>query len=141
MINIQQLLDVMSEQDRQQRTNYHLTLGQLIDKLQSFDQYGVVFHDETQPHEYLFDSYRGYYSDLAMTYEPSKSHQQVNDLLFQANLALNNTYEGYKGGDYVMTADTPLWLANWGETSDIAIVDVCEIGIQYVKLITKQLED
>jgi hypothetical protein len=58
------------------------------------------------------DSYRGYYSDLA--FEPSESGETVASLLNRCQAAMGEVFQGYKGGDYVMGRNTPLWIANYG---------------------------
>lgn len=42
--------------------------------------------------------------------------------------AIDHDFEGYKGGFYTMTADTPVWVANYGEATGVAVVDVLDLG-------------
>lgn len=58
-------------------------------------------------------SYRGYYEQLA--FEPAYD-ATVRDSVANARSAVGASYEGYKGGTYVMTVDTPVWLASYGTT-------------------------
>ena len=81
-------------------------------------------------------SYRGYYSDLA--FEPGDRCVTVKELLERANEANGDTFTGYKGGDFVMGDDTPLWAAPYGSTG-LAIVDI-KCGDD-VELICKNLDD
>lgn len=60
-------------------------------------------------------SYRGYYDQLAFAKE---SHTFVGDMLSQANSALGQSFEGYKGGFFIMSSDTPCWIAEWGEEGE-----------------------
>lgn len=62
------------------------------------------------------NSYRGYYEELAIpgSTEEARSIDVWLKWLREAN---GTTYQGYKGGDYVMTRNTPLWAANYGESS------------------------
>jgi hypothetical protein len=57
-------------------------------------------------------SYRGYYSDLAFQPQPEKI--KAGDLLAQCRAAMGQVFEGYKGGDFVMGALTPVWIADYG---------------------------
>ena len=40
------------------------------------------------------------------------------DLLTDCKAAMGQVFGGYKGGDYVMGALTPLWVASYGTTGD-----------------------
>src|SRR5690606_36368854 len=84
------------------------TLGEVIAHLVALPSTQTVERGFTHPH-----SYRGYYEDLA--FEPC-CEVTVAHMLETARKALDQTFEGYKGGDYVMTEDTPCWLAEYGST-------------------------
>lgn len=58
-------------------------------------------------------SYRGYYEDLA--FEPVEQTQTAAELLEVAKGCMGRTFQGWKGGDYVMHENTPLWIAEWGD--------------------------
>lgn len=58
------------------------------------------------------DSYRGYYEYLA--FEPDED-VTVGQMLRYAKAAVDSMYQGYKGGDYIMTLDTPCYIAHYGE--------------------------
>ena len=60
-------------------------------------------------------SYRGYYDELA--FEPCPD-VTVQSMLDDAKSALNATFQGWKGGQYLMTEYTNVWLANKGETGE-----------------------
>lgn len=62
------------------------------------------------------DSYRGYYSDLA--FEPTEDKRKVEELLEVCQAAMGQVFTGYKGGDFVMGALTPLWIAGYGCCGD-----------------------
>lgn len=73
-----------------------------------------------------FDSYRGYYNQLALGtgLEPITAAE----LLTAASAAKGKVFQGYKGGDYLMTGDTAVWFAEYGYASGIAIVGVDHEG-------------
>lgn len=109
-----------------------ISLGEFIDKLNSF---GVEFdhHDVICAYSnaapYRFTSYRGWYEHLALT--RSEKHRMT--LATFRNLAKGQVgirHEGYKGGHYLMTLKTPVWLSEWGENSGYGVTDVVLMGHQ-----------
>lgn len=64
-----------------------------------------------------FCSYRGYYSELCVA--PSIG-REMSACEFYNILAdqIEQTYTGYKGGEYTMTEDTELYLATYGKTGE-----------------------
>ena len=135
-IDFQKFVDTLGDLDRQTRSQYHLTLDDMIVQLQECEPNNLVVLDigGTLGKE---RSYRGYYSDLAFENDLSRV-KSAGDLLAQCQNALGQTYEGYKGGDYVMEADTPLWIAGYGIASGTAV-----IGMSFephITLTTKQLK-
>ena len=136
-MDIQKLIDTMSEASRMERGNYHVTLGELIefiDKLPSLTT--VKFSNGSYPSS--VDSYRGYYSDLAI--EPSSKKINVEDFLVMLRDSLGKTFMGYKGGDFLMEENTPLWMANYSECGE-AVVSISEDGTGDLILVTKDLDD
>lgn len=74
------------------------------------------------------DSYRGYLDNLAINWYHRDDHKgvapTVGTLLAQLKTALGKTYQGFKGGNFTMNEDTPVFVAKWGE-----IGSTCVIGI------------
>lgn len=95
-----------------------LTIGELVSLLAKQDQ-EAAWRGGDSVH-----SYRGYYDELAI--EPggvvtvAKARVMLED-------AVGSTFQGYKGGDYTMTGDTPVWSAPYGS------VGVPVIGITVTK--------
>lgn len=83
-----------------------MTLGKLIDALGAMPE-GAEVANFNSAH-----SYRGYYSDLAFEY--AEGTRPAADLLAECKAAMWRVFRGYKGGDYVMGALTPVWLASYG---------------------------
>lgn len=84
-----------------------MTLGELIKGLSEADMNHVAhigFSDSAH-------SYRGIYRDIA--FEPARN-VRVTDMLAYARAALGKTYEGYKGGEYVMSEHVDVYLAHYG---------------------------
>ncbi|GAB2866240.1 hypothetical protein [Hymenobacter ruber] len=90
-----------------------MDLHDLITALEKQDPSIVVKHGFHNPH-----SWRGIYSELA--FEPTENIS-VGDMLAAAKSALGTTYEGWKGGDFVMQGYTEVHIANEGEGSDMAL--------------------
>jgi len=134
-MGLQELMDTISADGRRTRSSYHLTLGGLIEVLSDASPDAVVkFSDHTSPGEEM--SYRGYYSDLS--FDRQVEPKTVAELLGQCQKALGTTYCGYKGGDFVMSEDTPLWAAPYSSTGE-AIID-CVPSNDGLILITKRID-
>lgn len=66
-------------------------------------------------------SYRGIYYDLAVN--PGEK-ATAGELLLALADVLDTEIQGYKGGDYLMTARTVVWLADPDDDSNLAVVGV-----------------
>jgi len=135
-MDMQKLVDAMSEMGRMERGNYHVTLGAAIGFTSTLpDEMDVIFSGGNSPSSP--DSYRGYYSDLS--FEPQSEAVSVKDFSMMLNESLGKTFNGYKGGDFTMTEDTPLWMANYGECGE-AIISI-NVSNGALVLTTKDLDD
>ena len=89
-----------------------MKLGELIAQLKQYNPDTEVRLGFGSPH-----SYRGYYEALA--FEPVKN-TTIGEMLKHAESALGKTFEGYKGGTYLMDHWTDVclaadvWLAAYG---------------------------
>jgi hypothetical protein len=106
MDDLQALVDGLSVQWQRERAETQITLGKMIEVLDAMSS-DVKLNGISNPH-----SYRGYYNDLA--FEPGEGKTTAVDALAMCRAAMGQVFEGYKGGDFVMGALTPLWLANYG---------------------------
>ena len=113
----QEIFDMQSDHERSVRSKYHLTLGKLIEILDLYPDFTIEMQ---APH-----SYRGYYSDLS--FEPSHAIEASDLSKILKNNILNQKLEGYKGGEYLMDEDTPLWLDYYGEYTGTAIVRIIPV--------------
>lgn len=102
-MNMQSLIDGMSAQWQRKRAETQITLGKLIATLEAMPE-GVEVANLNRAH-----SYRGYYIDLA--FQQGKGTRPAADLLAECKSAMGQVFCGYKGGDYVMGALTPVWIA------------------------------
>ena len=106
-----------------------MTLGGLIYELRRADSDDQVEFDFCQFVPDGFRSYRGCYEDLAIGWQVW-AELTVKDFLAACSNAVGKTMQGYKGGEYKITQDTPLWVANMGEVSRTIVkaVDRSEDG-------------
>jgi hypothetical protein len=126
-MDIQKMVDAMSASWRDERSKYHLTLGALIKELEQLaPETPVILSDAEGSYPGRAISYRGYYSDLCFV--PTSDHTTVGTLLATARTALGDTFEGYKGGDYVMEANTPLWIDEYGCANGRAVMGLAMIN-------------
>lgn len=86
-----------------------MNLGSIITALEAADPQQPVPHGFANPH-----SYRGDYMDLAFEPTPDTT---VSAMLTAARSALGATFQGWKGGDFLMDADTWCWLSPQGDAS------------------------
>lgn len=101
-----------------------ITLGALIDGLSQCKPDAYIQFRFASLNPGRLRSYRGYYDHLAI--EPDGSFTRVADFLQHARHVLGKSFEGYKGGDYVMDDDTPIWVANWGDTSSTRVTGITD---------------
>lgn len=105
--NMQALVNHLSKGWRAERSLSQMTLGKFISELEKLPQDKEI-ENVCSPH-----SYRGYYSDLAL--EKGSGTRTVGSLVEQLkNECLGQTFTGYKGGDFYMDEDTPMWIADEG---------------------------
>jgi hypothetical protein len=117
-----------------------MTLGELIAALDEQPQeMGVRFANGERPGRFI--SYRGAYADLAlesgegydgnlpahMVERGYVAHETVGSLRAAADETIGKTLEGYKGGEYIMYVNTPIWLAEEGVSSGVALVGVEQV--------------
>lgn len=86
-----------------------MLLGEVIKRLEEIENKAAVLPlGLARPH-----SYRGYYECLA--FEPTKNVTAA-DMLVSARAAIDETYEGWKGGDFKMGLNTECYWSFVGDT-------------------------
>jgi hypothetical protein len=86
--------------------SWGMTLGELIGLLEDVPPEAVARPGFEGAH-----SYRGFYEDLA--FEPT-GETTAREMLKETKWALGQTFEGWKGGDYVMDKDVGVWISERG---------------------------
>lgn len=104
-----------------------MRLGEIIDAMSSAKADADVEYDFGGLGVDGVDSYRGYYSDLALSFVDGDG-MKAGPLLEVLRAADGKVYTGYKGGDYRMDRDTPVWVANYGRSHGVAVVGVEDQG-------------
>lgn len=115
-----------------------VTLGALIDALEPLqkaekfdaddkDSARSVYFDFGGLVPHYFDSYRGFYDHLAITYHNAEA-PSVSDLLAKLKAADGQVFDGYKGGSFRMDRRSPVWVANHGNCDSTAIVGLMVEG-------------
>lgn len=100
-----------------------MTLGELIDTLKSFPKDYLVFIKPYDQIPHGFISYRGYYDQLALDYD-LEGQCTVEDLLKAAKKVVGKELMGYKGGNFLMTKNTPVWISYYGHVSNMLLTKV-----------------
>jgi hypothetical protein len=138
-MDLQTYLDKAIKANRQQRmlSSDQLTLGDLIDKLEPIvkrqpDRIELYGEEASVRYdfEYLFpteiDSWRGSYAELALNYKIDGEEMTVSAFLQMLKDTVGKTLTGYKGGEFTMDRDTPVWVANYGNSGNTAVVEVVD---------------
>lgn len=103
-----------------------MTLGDLIKRLSSMDP-----ELEIKNIDGYLSSYRGIYRCLSIDWETDPEYNYkttVKKFLEKCKAAVGAEFEGYKGGEYLMTEETPIWLSGYGECSDLQLIDISDDG-------------
>lgn len=123
--------------EEEMKTSPQLTLGELILKLEPIvaaqkakkeNDEATVRFDFAYFHPTVLSSWRGSYRELALEFSDEGEAPKVSEFLKKLKEAVGKTYEGYKGGDFVMGKTTPLWVANYGDSNEVGVVGVLDRG-------------
>jgi len=135
---IQRMVNAMNAMDMESRAQYHMTLGKLIEIIKPLHpdtpyrlDRGGCFYDG--------HSYRGYYSDLA--FEPTDEQHTLGSLMSDIQSFHNKRLEGYKGGDFVLHDNVPIWISDYGRNSGIALMRPVLITPDYVEFTTLETHE
>lgn len=143
------MISKIVEAQRKERfeSNEQLSLWEFIKKLKVCIDTGKDDKNVVFDFEYLFptglNSWRGSYEELALNFgsneDENEMQLELTEFIKLCEEAIGKTYTGWKGGDFVMSEDTPLWVANMSNSGNTAVVDVLDEGWQVV-IITKYME-
>jgi hypothetical protein len=119
-MDIQNFINGMSAAFKHARSKTQMTLGDMIDRLAAMPQDAEV-DALGRP-----ISYRGYYSDLAFT--PKEGRMKVSEALALCRSCEGRVFNGYKGGEFTMDRNTPVWIADVGDSGSPRIMDLDSAG-------------
>ena len=131
-----------------QRAQHQMTLGSLIKALQR-ERVGLpimlssVYQGYEDKYPGLPHSYFGYPGDLAFV--PETTEITVAQFLIVCETAIKASFVGpdhaedyYR--DYIMQANTPVWISELDKASKLGITDVVPVN-DYIKLVTETIEE
>ena len=117
-MDLQTVLNAMVAKSRQETfaKSEQLSLGEIVLKLEAIaDKDKLIFFDFGGYTPCGIDSWRGIYAELALDYTDDPINKPtVQTVLTMLKAAIGHTYEGYKGGDFTMSRQTPIWVAHYG---------------------------
>lgn len=134
--------------DKSFKDSPQISLGELISEIEKHDlktnsgEIKTICFDFGTAIPTKLDSYRGYYDELALGYKLSGYDNdsghfdecKADEFLKHLKSAIGKEYTGWKGGDYIMNENTPLWVANPGNCGDTIIVGVLDKGYTFIIL-------
>ena len=141
--NLQKYIDNIIEAEKEKRWESNYSIGNFIEDLKKFNPKANITIPPFNLNPTGFDSYRGYYSDLALEYTTENSYMTAGELLKKAEECIGKTFTGYKGGEFEMTEDTTLWIANYGKSTDVVVTGIKDIfgDGSYLEITYKEKED
>jgi len=129
----QSLNDFLVKRDLAQREAAlrvgQLSLAQLIEELENLpseaEDYPVSVQDSYRRTCFIdgYGSYRGFYSEMALESSYAPSHT-LSSLLKLLKGSLGGCLFGYKGGNFPITGETPVWVSDYGVSSGIMVTGV-----------------
>jgi hypothetical protein len=94
-----------------------INLGEMVAALQALPADAVILDTDGT----MF-SYRGYYDQLALNLAPGEQADKDVLLTFATAALAGQTFHGYRGGEYLATDTTAVFVAAFGETSDLRLM-------------------
>lgn len=141
--DIQQFLDNSKKQWAKESNNKGaMSTKQIIKKLKEFKDSNklivIDMLDELFTSEFCVDSWRGSYNLPAIEYTSGEKGCYIDTAIKNLSEVSGMDVTGYKGGDYVLDEEDPLFVANYGSSNNCtAIVDIIELD-KFIVCLTKQ---
>lgn len=148
---------IVKDQRRERFNNSdQLSLGKLIEKLEEIVNNKKlegkkleeinIYYDFEYLFPLQFDSWRGSYDELCLDINMTdndllkpKDPLNILDFISLCKNTIGKEFYGYKGGDYIMDENTPIWVANYSHSGNTALIDVLDYGFEVI-LITEWKE-
>lgn len=128
---------VKENRDAKFARSKQFSLGKLIAEMEKCgvskrDGYAkILYFDFGSAIPTELSSYRGAYNELALGYGllkdiPESQRVTAPQLLDKLKEAIGKTYSGWLNGEYTMSKNTPIWVANPGENGHTGIVGIID---------------
>ena len=119
-----------------------MSAEEIISKLEEFKDSNklvvIEMNNKIFTSDFSADSWRGSYNLPSIEYYNSDSGCSVESAIENLQEIDGMQVTGYKGGDYVLNKEDPLFIANYGESNNCtAIVDIQETN-DFIICLTKQ---
>lgn len=101
-----------------------LTIGDLFERLKYLPRDTPCYiEDEDGKHGVRYPhSYRGYYEQVALDIDESTTAIKASELYRMLEPLPGNYLTGWKGGEFLISDETPVWISRPGEVSDRRLV-------------------
>lgn len=142
-LDIKDFIEIQKKQRAKESNNKGaMSAEEIISKLEEFkDSNKLVFiemNSEIFTSDFAADSWRGSYNLPSIEYCSEDSGCSIDSAIKNLQEINGMKVEGYKGGDYVLNKEDPLFIANYGCSNNCtAIVDIQETN-DFIICLTKQ---
>ena len=119
-----------------------MSANDIIEKLKEFESTNklvvIEMNNELYTSNFDADSWRGSYDLPSISYREDDSGVSIETAIYNLNEVNGMEVTGYKGGDFTLSGDDPIFVANYGKSNNCtAIIDVIEIE-NYIVCLTKE---
>ena len=142
-LDIKDFIEIQKKQWAKESNNKGaMSAEEIISKLKEFKNSNkliiIEMNNKIFTSDFAADSWRGSYNLPAISYCTSKDGCTVNTAIENLKEIDGMEVTGYKGGDYTLNKEDPLFIANYGESNNCtAIVDIVESD-EFIICLTKQ---
>lgn len=142
-LDIQNLIEIQKKQWAKESNNKGaMSAEEIISKLKEFKDSNklivIKMNNEIFTSDFAAYSWRGSYNLPAIKYYSVDSGCSVDSAIEDLQEIDGMKVSGYKGGDYTLKKEDPLFIANYGESNNCtAIVDIVESD-EFIICLTKQ---
>jgi hypothetical protein len=109
------LIHIIDKESRAHRRKKMMTISLLIEELKKYPCDAKI-DNIRNPHCYRRNN------DIA--FEKKKGTRTVQSLVDELNSCIGKTFIGWKGGEFEMDKDTPVWVSEKGECIDNSIASI-----------------
>lgn len=134
-MDIQEFVKRTTAARREQRMqdSDQLTLGMMLEKLKPIVEKQKERKDEATVRydfDYLFPkecySWRGSYEELALDFNDDGDALTVTRFYEMLKNVLGKELTGYKGGEFTMHENTPVWVARHNHSGNTAVIEIVD---------------